>query len=185
MNSIHRSWLIAVAGLTTACSAGSRGAAPGTPVPATAPSASPSKPRATPRPSKPAVPATEPSAPAAGAVPPPPPGEIVLETQTGEASYYASKFHLRRTASGERYDETALVAAHRTLPFGTRVRVTNLRNGRSVIVRVIDRGPFASPGKMPRIIDLSRRAAEELGFIREGVAPVRLEVLGPPAGADP
>jgi rare lipoprotein A len=89
------------------------------------------------------------------------------------ASYYASRFHGRTTASGDPYDENQLTAAHRTLPFGTRVRVTNLRNARSVIVRVTDRGPFA-PG---RVIDVSRCAARQLGFLRRGIAQVRLETL--------
>ena len=93
---------------------------------------------------------------------------------TGAASYYADKFHGRRTASGENYDKHQLTAAHRTLPFGTRVRVTNKGNGKSVIVRINDRGPFA--GK--RVIDLSRAAAQSLGMIRSGVAKVQVEILG-------
>jgi rare lipoprotein A len=91
----------------------------------------------------------------------------------GFASFYGPEFHGRRTASGERYDEDKLSAAHRTLPFGTRVRLTNLKNGRSVVVTITDRGPF----RRGRIVDVSRRAARELGFIRAGVARVRLEVL--------
>jgi rare lipoprotein A len=92
---------------------------------------------------------------------------------TGEASYYANKFHGRRTASGERYDRTKLTAAHRTLPFGTMVRVTNLRNNKSVTVRINDRGPQ----KKSRIIDLSAAAARQIGMIAEGVAKVGIEVL--------
>ena len=91
------------------------------------------------------------------------------------ASYYASRFHGRATASGDPYDENELTAAHRTLPFGTRVRVTNLMNARSVIVLVTDRGPFAAG----RVIDLSRRAAQQLGFLRRGTVRVRLEPLTP------
>jgi len=91
----------------------------------------------------------------------------------GFASYYGSEFHGRPTASGERYDSDGLSAAHRTLPFGTRVRVTNLKNGRSVVVTITDRGPF----RRGRIVDVSRRAARELGFLRAGVARVRLEVI--------
>ena len=91
----------------------------------------------------------------------------------GFASYYDSRFHGARTASGERYDEKALTAAHRTLPFGTRVQVTNLSNGRSVIVTITDRGPFARG----RVIDVSRRAARRLDFLRDGTARVRLEVV--------
>lgn len=92
---------------------------------------------------------------------------------TGGASYYANRFAGRRTASGERYRPGALTAAHRTLRFGTRVRVTNLRNGRSVVVRINDRGPF----HRRRVIDLSRAAAQRIGMIRSGTARVRLEVL--------
>src|SRR5213593_3932758 len=96
------------------------------------------------------------------------------DVELGRASYYHSRFHGNRTASGERYDETRLTAAHRTLPFGTRVRVTNLDNGRSVVVTIVDRGPFTRG----RVIDVSRRAARKLGFLRDGTARVTLEVLG-------
>ncbi len=91
----------------------------------------------------------------------------------GVASYYGRRFHGRRTANGERFNMRALTAAHKTLPFGSRVRVTNTRNGRSVIVRINDRGPFIAG----RHIDLSRRAAEEIGMIRSGHASVQLELL--------
>lgn len=103
--------------------------------------------------------------------------------EEGDASYYAGSFHGRRTASGEKYDKNALTAAHRTLPFGTYVRVTELSSGRAVVVRINDRGPF----KAGRVIDLSERAARELGFLAKGVAAVRLEVTqvpeSPPAPA--
>jgi peptidoglycan lytic transglycosylase len=104
-----------------------------------------------------------------------PPSESALEreVQVGFASYYDSRFHGARTASGERYDEKALTAAHRTLPFGTHVQVTNLRNGRSVVVTITDRGPFARG----RIIDVSRRAARKLDLLRSGTARVRLEIV--------
>lgn len=92
----------------------------------------------------------------------------------GVASYYGSKFHGRKTASGERFDKFALTAAHKTLPLGTMVRVTNLRNGESVEVKINDRGPHTKG----RIIDLSRGAAEEIGMVRAGTARVRLEVIG-------
>jgi rare lipoprotein A len=92
----------------------------------------------------------------------------------GLASYYADRYQGHKTASGERFDAARLTAAHRTLPFGTRVRVTNLDNGRSVVVRVNDRGPFASG----RVIDLSQAAARQLDMLRAGVARVKLEVLG-------
>jgi rare lipoprotein A len=98
----------------------------------------------------------------------------VVQTAAGAASWYGQKFHGRRTASGERFDMNGLTAAHRTLPFGTQVRVTNPRNGRSVVVRINDRGPAARS----RVIDLSRGAAETVGIVRSGVAPVTLEVLG-------
>ncbi|WP_417311611.1 septal ring lytic transglycosylase RlpA family protein [Ectopseudomonas khazarica] len=94
-------------------------------------------------------------------------------SETGKASYYGQAHHGKRTASGERFDQHALTAAHRTLPFGTRVRVTNLNNERSVVVRINDRGPFVHG----RIIDLSRAAAERLDMLRAGVVPVRLQAL--------
>jgi rare lipoprotein A len=92
----------------------------------------------------------------------------------GMASWYGPGFHGRRTASGETFNSSSLTAAHRYLPFGTRVRVTNLRNGRSVVVRINDRGPFSGG----RVIDLSRGAAAIIGVFQSGVAPVVLEVLG-------
>ena len=92
------------------------------------------------------------------------------EIERGEASWYGEPFHGRRTASGERFDMNALSAAHNSLPFGTRVRVRNLRNGREVVVRINDRGPHARG----RIIDLSRAAARALGLIQQGTGPVVL-----------
>jgi rare lipoprotein A len=94
-------------------------------------------------------------------------------SETGKASYYAQAHHGKRTASGERFDQNALTAAHRTLPFGTRVRVTNLNNERSVVVRINDRGPFVRG----RVIDVSRAAAVRLDMLRAGVVPVRVEAL--------
>ena len=91
----------------------------------------------------------------------------------GTASYYGKAHHGKRTASGERFNQNALTAAHRTLAFGTRVRVTNLDNGRSVVVRINDRGPFGRG----RIIDVSKAAAEQLNMLRSGTARVRLEGL--------
>jgi rare lipoprotein A len=96
--------------------------------------------------------------------------------ETGTASYYAHKFHGRKTANGETYDENEMTAAHRTLPFGTRVRVTNLENQKSVELRINDRGPFVDG----RIIDVSYRAAGELDFLQAGLARVRMEVLSSP-----
>jgi rare lipoprotein A len=89
----------------------------------------------------------------------------------GTASYYGPGFHGRRTANGERFNMHALTAAHRSLPFGTRLKVTNQKNGRSVVVRVNDRGPFHGN----RIIDLSRGAAAQIGMVHDGLARVRIE----------
>ena len=94
-------------------------------------------------------------------------------TRQGLASWYGGKFHGRKTASGERFDKHAMTAAHRSLPFGTRVKVTNLENGRSVIVRINDRGPFAKK----RIIDVSRAAARKLGMLQAGLVRVKIRVL--------
>jgi len=93
--------------------------------------------------------------------------------QTGQATYYADKFRGRRTASGERYRPSQLTAAHRALPFGSRVRVTNRNNGRSVTVRINDRGPYVDG----RIIDLSSTAARRLRMKRAGVVPVTLRLV--------
>jgi rare lipoprotein A len=93
--------------------------------------------------------------------------------EEGLASWYGSDFHGKPTSLGEPYDMYALTAAHKTLPLGTYVKVTNQRNGRSVILRVNDRGPFVSG----RIIDLSCRAAQELGSATPGLAPVRVEAV--------
>lgn len=100
-----------------------------------------------------------------------------LEVHRGEATYYHDALHGRTTASGVPYDRDAMVAAHRSLPFGTLLRVTNTGNGRQVLVRVVDRGPFAPGHDAPAILDLSRRAARELGFIRQGRVLIRAEVL--------
>lgn len=94
-------------------------------------------------------------------------------SETGIASWYGSNFHGKKTANGEIYDMNAISAAHRTLPLPSMVRVVNLQNGRAIIVRVNDRGPFARN----RIIDLSRRTAQLLGFKRLGTAPVRVEIM--------
>jgi rare lipoprotein A len=109
---------------------------------------------------------------AAGAAPPPP--------QTGVASIYSEDLNGKSTASGERYDSHGLTAAHRTLPLGAEVRVTRIDNGRSVRVRINDRGPNVPD----RIIDLSADAANVLGM-RSGVARVKLEVLSVPSDAKP
>ena len=94
--------------------------------------------------------------------------------ESGWCSYYGREFYHHRTASGERLDPNELTAAHRTLPFGTRVRVTNLENGKRVVVRINDRGPF----KKGRVLDVTPAAARALGFANAGLAHVRLDVLG-------
>ena len=93
--------------------------------------------------------------------------------QAGLASWYGPELYGRHTASGTVHTGAALTAAHRSLPFGTRVRVTNLNNGRAVVVVVDDCGPFVRG----RVIDLSRAAARRLGMVRDGVVPVRIKVL--------
>lgn len=139
--------------------------------PSTLPPAAPEKPE----------PASPSSKPAHGRVPkaakaiPAMPGF----TEEGKASWYGAQFHGRRTSNGEIYDMHKLTAAHRTLPFETIVRVTNLNNGKSTTVRITDRGPFVGN----RIIDLSQAAAREIESTGSGVVPVHLEVISP--GADP
>ena len=93
--------------------------------------------------------------------------------QSGVASYYADKFHARRTANGEPFDNTAMTAAHPSLPFGTLIEVTNMRNGKKVVVRVNDRGPYTHA----RVLDLSRNAARQLGMHNTGTAKVKVAVL--------
>lgn len=98
-------------------------------------------------------------------------------SQTGVASWYGHPFHGRRTANGEVYDMDGMTAAHKELPFGTRVRVENLDNGRVTEVRINDRGPFVDD----RIIDLSRAAAREVGMLSSGTAPVRIVIIALPS----
>jgi rare lipoprotein A len=98
--------------------------------------------------------------------------------QTGFASWYGSDFKGRKTASGEHYDPEKITAAHRTLPFGTVVRVINLRNNKSVTVRITNRGPFVRS----RIIDVSRAAARQLNMMKSGVTRVRIEVIQKASG---
>jgi len=97
-----------------------------------------------------------------------------LSVQRGISSYYADRFAGRTTANGEQYDPRAYTAAHRSLPFGSIVRVVLERNGGWVLVRINDRGPY---GRRSRILDLSRQAAQRLSMLREGVVRVRMEVL--------
>jgi rare lipoprotein A len=91
----------------------------------------------------------------------------------GLAAYYSNRLNGRKTASGQIFDQSALTAAHPTLPFGTKVKVTNTKNGRSVVVRINDRGP-TQPG---RVIDLTRAAAAKLAMLRAGLVPVKLEIV--------
>ncbi len=135
-----------------------------------------------PRPSNPNAPQTaKPTKPSsagpgddgkAAGVPIPPKASPAPRRPDGFASYYADRYHGRRTANGERFDVRKLTAAHRTLPFGTVVRVTHATNGRSVVVRINDRGPFVAG----RVIDLSPAAARQLDMLRAGLVPVRLEI---------
>lgn len=127
---------------------------------------------------RPAVPSARPAPPASPDAAPDP----AVWREEGLASWYGPNFVGRPTANGEIFDTHQLTAAHKTLPFDTRVRVTNLANGRTVVVRVNDRGPF-KPG---RIIDLSRAGAEAIGLVASGVARVRVELAeGPTSGLRP
>ena len=101
------------------------------------------------------------------------PASKLIEVVQGAASWYGPGFYGRTTANGERFRKGTLTAAHRTLPFGTKVRVTNLSNGRSVVVRINDRGPF----KYHRVIDLAHGAASQLQMMQAGEVPVKLEIL--------
>jgi rare lipoprotein A len=98
--------------------------------------------------------------------------ELIGYTEHGIASFYAMKFQFRKTSSGDRFNQLALTAAHRSLPFGTKVRVTNLVNNRSVTVKINDRGPFIEG----RIIDLTRYAFSKIGDTEQGLIKVKLEV---------
>lgn len=110
---------------------------------------------------------------AADEAPPEAASDVQSELSEGEASYYGDELAGRPTASGEPFDPARLTAAHRTLPMGTRLRVTNVRNGKSVVVRVNDRGPFSGN----RTLDLSYAAARQIGMIQTGASRVRMEIL--------
>jgi rare lipoprotein A len=126
-----------------------------------------------------AAPSTPPAAAKRGSAAAAPNPALSAYTEEGIASWYGVPFHGRRASNGEVYDMNKLTAAHRTLPFDTVVRVTNLSNGKSTVVRITDRGPFVDN----RIIDLSMAAAREIDSVGAGVVPVRLEILS--AGIDP
>jgi peptidoglycan lytic transglycosylase len=102
---------------------------------------------------------------------------VELRVLQGDATYLADFFHGRESASGEIFDQRKMVAAHRSLPFGSRVRVTNLKNGRSVSVRIVDRGPYGQNYREGTIIDLSKAAAKQLRMLRDGQVRVRVVVL--------
>lgn len=108
---------------------------------------------------------------------PTPPASVTKNTSDyqleGKAAYYSNRFNGRKTASGQRFNNAAMTTAHNTLPFGTRVKVTNTKNNKSVVVRVNDRGP-STPG---RVFDLTRAAAKKLGYVRAGLADVKAEVV--------
>ena len=132
------------------------------------------------RPAAAPVPPAPTSAPGAAPAEPSRPGQPLQPggyIEQGIASWYGYPFHGRQASSGEVFDMEQLVAAHRTLPFGSIVRVTNLNNGRQIEVRIIDRGPFVSG----RIIDLSLAAARAIDMVGSGIAPVGLEVIASPA----
>lgn len=114
-----------------------------------------------------------PSQPPVPVAPVPPPQPRVRQVSQGQASWYGPGFYGNRTANGEVFRPGTMTAAHRWLPFGTKVRVTNLWNGRSAVVRINDRGPFHGS----RVIDLAHGAAQQLGVVASGVAQVKLEVL--------
>ena len=102
-----------------------------------------------------------------------PPGQLTGKAEFGKASYYAMKYQFRKTASGERLNQFSLTAAHRTLPFGTKVKVTNIKNNKSVKVRINDRGPFIKG----RVIDLTRSAFSSIGNLKSGLINVKVEVI--------
>lgn len=179
---LHRLYLLSLLLLLIVSGCGSR-----RPVAARQPP--PSQPTETPRaneePAKRSTNVPEASAPQPAAAPAPrrnkAPAAPALSgyTEEGNASWYGVPFHGRRASNGEIYDMYKLTAAHRTLPFETMVRITNLNNGKSTVVRITDRGPFVDN----RIIDLSFAAAREVESVGPGVVPVRVEVVSP--GVDP
>jgi rare lipoprotein A len=103
---------------------------------------------------------------------------VFAQVQTGKASFYADKFEGSYTASGEKYKHSKLTAAHKSLPFGTKVRLTNVANNQTAEVVINDRGPYVED----RIVDVSKAAAEQLGFVNQGLAEVKLEVIDPGDG---
>ncbi len=99
--------------------------------------------------------------------------ELIGYAESGKASFYAMKYLFRKTASGERFNHFSLTAAHKTLPFGTKVKVTNVKNGKSVTVKINDRGPFVKG----RVIDLTRSAFKKIGNIESGILDVTIKVI--------
>jgi rare lipoprotein A len=161
---VHRALVVAIVGLAAALSGCAKRAPVAVPEPVPIPAPAPAP---TPAPTPPPAPAPT----------PPEATTSILETQEGLASYYGRLFHGKTTASGTRFNMNSMVAAHPSYPFGTLLRVTNLANGRSARVRIMDRGPTSPHQEDGVVIDVSRKVAEVLGFIRQGRAPVRLEVL--------
>ena len=161
-------WLLVLASLAGAGCARTRAATAPVPPPPSSPPTSPSIGPAN-IPSSPATPAPTPIAPL--------PSVPAPYVEVGIASWYGAPFNGRIASSGEVYDMNQPVAAHRTLPFGSIVRVTNMTNGRHTDVRIVDRGPFIGG----RVIDLSRAAAHDIGMLGPGTARVRLELLSAPA----
>ncbi|MCU0340651.1 MAG: septal ring lytic transglycosylase RlpA family protein [Spirosomaceae bacterium] len=100
--------------------------------------------------------------------------QLLGREEQGKASFYAQMFNGRKTSCGEKFSQTELTAAHRTLPFNTMVEVTNLSNNKSVIVRINDRGPYHHS----RMLDLTRAAAQHLGFLAKGVATIKMRIVG-------
>jgi rare lipoprotein A len=174
MRRIHSRWPLALL-FAVLAAAGCAGRPPLTtsvpPAPSTQPGPAPAPaPKSNPRP--PAATPTQPPTRTAPFIP-------GIYVEQGTASWYGVPFNGRRAANGEIFDMNTLVAAHRTLPFGSILRVTNLNNGREVEVRVIDRGPFVGD----RILDLARAAAVSIDMIGTGTAPVRIELLSGPSPA--
>jgi rare lipoprotein A (peptidoglycan hydrolase) len=108
------------------------------------------------------------------------PKQSIIVVQRGEASWYGPGLQGKKTASGDSFDQTKLIAAHKTFPLGSKAKATNLKNGNSVEVEIKDRGPFVEG----RIIDLSKAAAEKLGIVNAGTAPVQVELLSGSAPSD-
>jgi rare lipoprotein A len=174
MRSVRVLWLGALCVLGTGCATArglSSASLPEVSMPTASLPQSPDTLRAVPSASRPPTPAPD----------PPPPSRPRSDVQVGRASWYGRAHQGKATASGEPYDRNAMTAAHRSLPLGTRIRVTNVDNGRSVVLRVNDRGPFIDG----RILDVSQAAARALGAASAGLFTARIEVLDDAAASTP